>query len=587
MSSIVQAIPFNSFAMIDSSSLDYMFSPLIVRVINQSQTKLPFNSFVEQIRLDYYPNEDFSFAPELMSWIGRDNNIFIPEYHLITYGIFSRTYTTNNIQKKVKELTLIKDYHYRIDTLTKKDNHNIKKEYGLVDPNSDPPTRGPEPSVYYFSPSAFKSILMSSPLKENHKYQNYFKLFETASVFYMRYELMLERAERDAAQAERDAAQSKVLTLESEKEDLCTKMDRMMEELSKFRSETSDFKSLTISKLSSLSDQNCVLNDNLQVIQNTLTHITKATIPSMDLWFRPFIVRNKILKLNHYNWNQDPIKAEADVRALLDDNKNSFATFNKNIKFMFVIPICISNEGGRFSMRYVFRVRNLNTIVEGIRSAYKLNIPNGNDAKKRYLIFKPFAIGSYELEVNAEISLWSKLETVLSVGECQMTFNSKRKTMTCQSNFRSRNDAYYHYTNVMNVLTSSNFINNPIDLYEGKSAIDDQRGYETIITINNEYDAQLREQFQQVLDLFMDVRSTDTIYAFKPTKHVFTAYEYSGRTHTNKDIVKAIKSLNYFIMTYIYKYANTMPSSVSNLLIENGGEDLGPSTIEAIDSDED
>ncbi len=32
---------------------------------------------------------------------------------------------------------------------------------------------------------------------------------------------------------------------------------------------------------------------------------------------------------------------------------------------------------------------------------------------------------------------------------------------------------------------------------------------------------------------------------------------------------------------------NTMPSSVSNLLIDNGAEDLGPSTIEAIDSDED
>ncbi len=32
---------------------------------------------------------------------------------------------------------------------------------------------------------------------------------------------------------------------------------------------------------------------------------------------------------------------------------------------------------------------------------------------------------------------------------------------------------------------------------------------------------------------------------------------------------------------------NTMPSSVSNLLIDNGAEDLGPSTSEAIDSDED
>ncbi len=218
MSSIVQAIPFNSFSVIDPSGLDYMFSPLISRIVNQSKTKVSIEVFIEQTRLEYYPNEDFSFIPELMSWVGRNNDIFIPEYHLITYGIFSENYKTNQLKDKVKELMLIEDYHYRIDTLTKKDNYDIKKEYGLVDPNSGPPTRGFDPSVYYFSPNAFKSILMSSLNAKKH--QNYLKLFQTISIFYTRYELIVSNTERDAAQL-------KVLALESENQNLWSQINKL------------------------------------------------------------------------------------------------------------------------------------------------------------------------------------------------------------------------------------------------------------------------------------------------------------------------------------------------------------------------
>ncbi len=621
MSSIVQAIPISQFADTNHSDLSVMFNPLIELAINNNHgQKIPFTSFVEMTRLEYYPNEDFRFATKFADWVDQCTKLIVCEYELVGFGVFDKEFKTNHLQKIITRLKLIEDKHYRIETLDKDTNWQLKIEYGIEPPGTKANIRSRDRDVHFFSPDAIKTILQNTT--KTDIYRSYFQMLEKVSVFYMRYELMLERAEKEAAQ-------SKVLALESENQDLQSQIKHLINEVSDFKSTTSkQFTNIIaqnetlinntvelkaqnetlINETVELKSQNKTLIvkvDSLQsdvcFMKRIITQHTKATMPTLNVMFRPMIMHNKMLSLNYDTWNKDPAEAKREMFDKLN-NKSAFKQMNTNVKFMFVIPLCMTeaDNENHFTMKYVFRVRNFLTLSKCFDEVYDKHI-RGQDHrcdKKRYLMFKPIVISSYEFEVNKERALFNRIDLLLHSTEYPTSLNLTKKLISCGTIFKSRNAAFEHYNYVVNMLLEAEWINNPAELYEGQAIIDDESAYNTIVGINRSYDKELRESFQSVLDQYIKPRNPNDIHKYKPNKHVFEAFEYNNATlSNNRNIKTAVRDTNYFIMSYIHTYAERVPNTVTKLITNEDDtsrlvllqEDPNhvPSSIEEINSSDD
>lgn len=614
MSSVVQAIPISQLVNTDHSELSLMFNPLIESAIrNNSGKKIPFTSFVEMTRLEYYPNEDFKFATKFANWVDQCKELIVCEYELIEFGLFDKEFKTNQLQKIIDRLKFTEGIHYRIETLDRDANWKLKIDYGIKPKGSSTPSGSRGRDVHFFTPDAFKMILQSTSKTE--LYRMYFQMLEKVSVFYMRYELMLSNTERDAARA-------KVLALESENQDLRSQMKHLINEVSDFKTVVIDQNKTLITQNETLINKTVGLEaqnetlinktvgleakiDSLQsdvrFMKKIITHHTKATMPTLNVFFRPMIMHNKMLSLNYDTWNKDPAEAKKEMFGKLND-KAAFKQMNGNVKFMFVIPLCMTNDDNmnHFTMKYVFRVRNFLTLSKCFDELYDKHIRGTNRQcdKKRYLMFRPIVISSYEFEINKERALFNRIDLLLHRKEHPTTLNITKKLITCGTTFKSRNAAFSHYQYVVDELLAAEWINNPAELYEGQSIVDDERAYNTIVGINRSYDAELRESFQSVLDLYLEPRAVADIHNYRPKKHVFEPFEYNNATlASSRSIKSAVRDTNYLIMSYIHMYAERVPNTVTTLITNSedtmrlesiqANPNHEPSMIEEINSSDD
>ena len=109
----------------------------------ETMTKMDMTDFFEEVHSQYFPKQSGSFMEYFLELMENENEFMVPHKKLIEYGIMS---ASGDMKKKLEKLSLVEDEDYEM--------------------SESPPSAKRQSRNYYLTPSAFKTCLMCSSVKE-------------------------------------------------------------------------------------------------------------------------------------------------------------------------------------------------------------------------------------------------------------------------------------------------------------------------------------------------------------------------------------------------------------------------------------
>ncbi len=233
----------------------YVFS------LAQTRSKKDLNEFMKEFVDKFHPDTDLSFMEYFLELSKEENEgeFMIPHEKLSEYGIMTSS-RSNDVRDRVQALGLQEDADY------------------LLRSTPQNPSGGRPIITFWFTPEAFKTLLISARRQAKHKidvhrYRKYYLLLEKVVSYYMAYQLQLKE---EVLKIKDDKIDKLQTTVESQTK----KIDLQSAEIAKLLGYAKDTKSTLDETKATLEDVQDDLYETKETVEIAKSYLAEKSFTS-------------------------------------------------------------------------------------------------------------------------------------------------------------------------------------------------------------------------------------------------------------------------------------------------------------------